>query len=85
MADATDAESSPKQDPTFFGEPLALAKFEEPARYAPHCCLLHLKWGEALEWSGKREEARKQFAIAAHLFLAPRERAQFAKLEAGNR
>jgi tetratricopeptide (TPR) repeat protein len=61
---------------------LALAKFDEAARYAPNWGRLHLKWGEALLWSGDKDGARKQFAIAAGLFLAPAERAALAHLTA---
>ncbi len=48
---------------------LALAKFEEAAQYAPKWGRLHLKWGEALLWSGDKAGAQKQFAIAAKLHL----------------
>ena len=61
---------------------LALAKFEEATRYAPNWGRLHLKWGEALLWSGDKDGARKQFALAAGLFLAPAERATLAHLTA---
>src|SRR5262249_4647575 len=36
---------------------LALAKFAEAEKYAPNWGRLHLKWGEALAYAGKREEA----------------------------
>jgi tetratricopeptide (TPR) repeat protein len=57
---------------------LALAKFEEASRYAPNWGRLHLKWGEALLWSGDGVGAKKQFAIASHLDLAPAERSQLS-------
>ena len=41
---------------------LALAKFEEADKYAPNWGRLHLKWGEALFYAGKSDEAKKQFA-----------------------
>ncbi|HEY3778048.1 MAG TPA: hypothetical protein VGL35_08310 [Rhizomicrobium sp.] len=63
---------------------LALAKFEEAARYAPNWGRLHLKWGEALHWAGDRDGAQKQFAIAVHLDIAPSERSQLGRMEAGN-
>jgi Flp pilus assembly protein TadD len=48
---------------------LALAKFAEAARYAPNWGRLHLTWGEALLWSGDKDGAKKQFALAASLFM----------------
>jgi tetratricopeptide (TPR) repeat protein len=64
---------------------LALAKFAEAARYAPNWGRLHLKWGEALLWSGDAGGARKQFALAASLFLTPAERAQLDSMQHGHR
>ena len=61
---------------------LALAKFEDANRYAPNWGRLHLKWGEALLWSGKREEAKKQFALARSLDLTPSEKAALSRLGA---
>jgi len=61
---------------------LALAKFEEANKYAPNWGRLHLKWGEALWWSGKRENAKKQFAVASGLDLAPSEKSELAKVRA---
>ncbi len=61
---------------------LALAKFDEANKYAPHWGRLHLKWGEALWWSGKRDEAKKQFAIAVTLDLTPSEKSELAKAAA---
>jgi Flp pilus assembly protein TadD len=46
---------------------LALAKFEEAAKYAPAWGRLHRKWGEALSYAGRKDEAVKQFAIARSL------------------
>src|SRR6478752_1646269 len=48
---------------------LALAKFEEAVRYAPSWGHLHLKWGEALRYAGRKAEAQKQFALASSLGL----------------
>jgi tetratricopeptide (TPR) repeat protein len=55
---------------------LALEKFAEADKYAPDWGRLHLKWGEALLWSGKRDDAQKQFALAATLFLTPYEQSE---------
>jgi Flp pilus assembly protein TadD len=55
---------------------LALTKFEEANKYAPKWGRLHLKWGEALWWSGDKNSARKQFAIAAGLDLTPSEKSE---------
>ncbi|MGD0866329.1 MAG: hypothetical protein ABSA49_12320, partial [Rhizomicrobium sp.] len=54
---------------------LALAKFAEADKYAPNWGRLHLKWGEALLWSGNKAEAKKQFAITAHLDLSADDKA----------
>ena len=37
---------------------LALAKFAEAEKYAPNWGRLHLKWGEALVYAGKKDEAQ---------------------------
>jgi len=63
---------------------LALAKFAEADKYAPNWGLLHLKWGEALVWSGKRDDAQKQFDIAAGLNLTPAETSQLANVRAAH-
>ena len=60
---------------------LALPKFAEAEKYAPNWGRLHLKWGEALSYAGKRDEAKKQFARAAQLDLTPSERAQLVEFE----
>jgi len=54
---------------------LALAKFAEANKYAPIWGRLHLKWGEALAYRGKRDEAKKQLAIAAGLDLVAADKA----------
>ena len=59
---------------------LALVKFEEAAKYAPHWGHLHLKWGEALWWSGRREEAKKQFAIATGLDISANDKTELVRL-----
>jgi hypothetical protein len=41
--------------------------------------MLHLKWGEALVYAGKRDEAKAQFARAAALDLTPSEKAELAR------
>jgi len=58
---------------------LALAKFAEAEKYAPDWGRLHLKWGEALAYAGKKDEAKKQFAGAAELNLAPSEMSELAR------
>jgi cytochrome c-type biogenesis protein CcmH/NrfG len=60
---------------------LALAKFEEANKYAPKWGRLHLKWGEALTYSGKKDQAQKQFALAASLDLSADDKATLAKWE----
>jgi hypothetical protein len=63
---------------------LAVAKFTEAAPYAPNWGRLHLKWGEALLWSGDKDGAKKQFAVAAGLFLSPADRATLQRLRAAH-
>jgi hypothetical protein len=41
-----------------------------------------LKWGEALHWLGRNDEAQKQSVIAAKLDLTSAERAQLDGLKA---
>ena len=59
---------------------LAVAKLAEAAKYAPNWGRLRLKWGEALFWSGDKDGAKKQFAVASGLDLTPDERAELVKL-----
>lgn len=59
---------------------LALAKFTEAEKYAPNWGRLHLKWGEALEYAGHKDEAQKQYAIAAGLDLSSADNAELAKV-----
>jgi predicted negative regulator of RcsB-dependent stress response len=56
----------------------ALAKFVEAEKYAPNWGRLHLKWGEALVYAGKKAEAKKQFTRAARLDLTPSEQSELA-------
>jgi Flp pilus assembly protein TadD len=62
---------------------LALAKFAEANKYAPNWGRLHLKWGEALVYAGKRDEAKGQFARAAQLDLTSSEKAELAGMARG--
>jgi Flp pilus assembly protein TadD len=62
---------------------LALAKFEEANKYAPHWGRLQLKWGEALLWSGNKDGAKKQFATASALDMTQKERVELAKVAHG--
>ena len=62
---------------------LALAKFAEAEKYAPNWGRLHLKWGEALVYAGKKDEAKTQFARAAALDLTPSEKSELAKASHG--
>jgi cytochrome c-type biogenesis protein CcmH/NrfG len=57
---------------------LALAKFAEADKYAPNWGRLHLKWGEALAYAGRKAEAKAQFAIASGFDLAPSDRSRLA-------
>jgi tetratricopeptide (TPR) repeat protein len=59
---------------------LALAKFEGAEKYAPNWGRLHLKWGEALGYAGKKDEAQKQYVIAAGLDLSAADKAELAKV-----
>ena len=59
---------------------LALARFAEANKYAPNRGRLHLKWGEALAFSGKPADAKAQFARAAQLDLTPPEKAELVRM-----
>jgi hypothetical protein len=59
---------------------LALAKFADANKYAPHWGRLHLKWGEALRWSGDKAGAQKQFAIASRLDLSEGEASELGRM-----
>jgi tetratricopeptide (TPR) repeat protein len=58
----------------------ALAKFEEAEKYASNWGRLHLKWGEALGYVGRKDEAQKQFALAAGLDMSSADKAELAKV-----
>jgi tetratricopeptide (TPR) repeat protein len=58
----------------------AAAKFAEAEKYAPNWGRLHLKWGEALASAGKKDEAQKQFALAARLDLSAADKAELAAM-----
>ena len=69
----------------FWGEALmakkdsgAAAKFAEAEKYAPNWGRLHLKWGEALSYAGHKDDAQKQFALAATLDLSAADKAELA-------
>jgi tetratricopeptide (TPR) repeat protein len=57
----------------------ALVKVEEANKYAPNWGRLHLKWGEALGFAGNKDEAQKQFALAAGLDMSVADKAEFTK------
>ena len=57
---------------------LALAKFAEAVKYAPNWGHLHLKWGEALAYAGKRNEGRAQYQIASTMDLSVADKAELA-------
>jgi len=57
----------------------ALAKFAQANKYAPNWGRLHMKWGEALAFSGKPADAKAQFARAAALDLTPSEKAELMR------
>ena len=61
---------------------LALAKLAEAEKYAPNWGRLHLKWGEALGYLGRTDEARAQYQTALTLDLTPADKAQLAKVSA---
>jgi hypothetical protein len=58
---------------------LALGKFAEVEKYAPNWGRLHLRWGEALSYARKPDEAKKQFARAAGLDPMPGEKAELSR------
>jgi Flp pilus assembly protein TadD len=61
---------------------LALAKFEAASQLAPNWGRLHLEWGAALIYLGRKNEARAQWNVAAGLDLTASERAKLARLRA---
>jgi hypothetical protein len=58
----------------------ALAKFAQAEKYAPNWGRLHLKWGEALFYAGKQQEAQNQFARAAALDLTGTEKSELSAM-----
>jgi Flp pilus assembly protein TadD len=65
---------------------LALAKFEEADKCAPNWGRLHLEWGNALGYVGRKDEARAQYRIASTLDLSEADKAALARdIADGNR
>ena len=60
---------------------LALEKFAEADKFAPNWGRLHLKWGEALIYVGKPDDAKKQFQIAQSLDLTTAEQSELARMK----
>jgi Flp pilus assembly protein TadD len=58
---------------------LAVLKFAEAGKYAPDWGRLHLKWGEALGYAGRKDEARAQYQMASTLDLTAADRAELAR------
>jgi hypothetical protein len=58
---------------------LALAKFAEAEKYAPNWGRLHLKWGEA--FARRKNEARKQYALADTLAHSTADKSELATQE----
>jgi hypothetical protein len=50
-------------------------------QYAPNWERLHLKWDEALLWSGDKARAQSQFAIVRTLDLTPSEKSELAGIK----
>jgi len=53
----------------------------EEVAYAPNWGRLHLKWGEALFYAGKKEAAHQQLAIANGLDLMSFEKTELARIQ----
>jgi tetratricopeptide (TPR) repeat protein len=60
---------------------LALAKFAEADKYAPNWGRLHLKWGEALFYAGRKRDSKREIAIAGGLFLPGAEKSELIRTE----
>ena len=58
---------------------LALAKFAEAEKFAPNWGHLHLKWGEALGYAGRKDEAHAQYQTASKLDLGADDKAELAR------
>jgi predicted negative regulator of RcsB-dependent stress response len=56
-----------------------MANFAEADKHAPNWSRPHLRWGEALVYAGKKDEAKARFDRAAALDLASSERAELAR------
>jgi tetratricopeptide (TPR) repeat protein len=57
----------------------AAAEFADAEKYAPNWGRLHLKWGEALGYAGKKDDAQKQYALAAGLDMSAADKAELAR------
>jgi hypothetical protein len=58
---------------------LALAKFEDADKYVANWGRVHIKWGEALGYIGRKDEARAQYRIALTLDLSVADKAELAR------
>ena len=61
-----------------------VAKFTEAKKYGPNWGRLHLKWGEALGYTGVKDEARAQYQKASTLDLSFADKAELARQMRGN-
>jgi predicted negative regulator of RcsB-dependent stress response len=62
----------------------AIAKLESANKKGPHFADPLEMWGEALFWTGDKDGAKAQFALAARLDLSVADRAELSRNEAGH-
>jgi hypothetical protein len=58
---------------------LAPAKFVDADGYAPNWGRLHMKWGEALGYVGRKDEARARYQIASSPDLSVADKAELTR------
>ena len=56
-----------------------MANFAKADKYAPNWGRPHLRWGEALGYTGRKVEAKAQFARAAQLDLTATDKAELGR------
>ena len=77
--EGAEAQASPMPDTGSLA--MDMVKFAQANQHAPNWGRLHLKWGQALVYAWKPEEAKAKFAIATRVHLTPSEKSELPRVQ----